>query len=62
MVGRTIAETNRQAVRATGSGGGARALTAPRFYESLRTRREGTRRLGHLCNDHVQDVGAGGGR
>ncbi len=35
-------------------------MTAPRFYECLRRRRERGRRLTLLCEDYLREVGGGG--
>jgi len=44
-----------------GQGTGFRGMTAPRYFEVLRQRRETGRRLGLLCQDYVGKVARAGG-
>ncbi|GAB5035278.1 cell cycle checkpoint protein rad17 [Nannochloropsis oceanica] len=63
LLGRTVACTNVHPVGGKGGGGRGgefRGMTAPRFYESLRQRREKGRRLTLLCEDYLREVGGGG--
>jgi hypothetical protein len=52
IVGRAVADANVHPHRPGGREGSA--FTSPRFFECLRSSRDGLRRLGHLCNDHAQ--------